>query len=137
MEKKLKFFNYDYICLQIVKMANSSRNADPHKIGGKDVSKVYLITYSSANTDVYDREKFSDMIVKCFEVVTTAKISQWACCMEQHKVNGYHFHMCILLDKLQKWLKVKNYVQQKYGIVINFFWSHRLSYSIQLCCQGG
>ena len=118
-------------------MANSSSNADPHKIGSKDVSKVYLITYSSANTDVYDREKFSDMIVKCFEVVTTAKISQLACCMVQHKVNSYHFHMCILLDKLQRWLKVKNYVQQKYGIVINFFWSHRLSYSIQLCCQGG
>ena len=116
----MKFFNYDYICLQIVKMANSSSNADPQKIGGRDVRKVYLITYSSANTEVYDREKFSDMIVKCFEAVTTAKISQWACCMEQHKVNGYHFHMCILLDKLQRWLKVKNYVQQKYGIVINF-----------------
>ena len=60
------------------------------------------------------------MIVKCFESVTTTKISQWACCKEQHKVNGHHFHMCILLDKLQRWLKVKNYVQQKYSIVINF-----------------
>ena len=39
------------------------------EIGARAVTKVYLMTYSNANTEVYDREKFSTLITKVFEEV--------------------------------------------------------------------
>ena len=40
--------------------------------------------------------------------------------MEQHENGAYHFHMCVLLNKLQCWLKVKNFIKERQGIVLNF-----------------
>ena len=33
---------------------------------------------------------------------------------------GVHFHMCVLLDKLQRWCKVKRYLQEHHDITVNF-----------------
>ena len=33
---------------------------------------------------------------------------------------GVHFHMCALLSKLQRWSKVKTYLQEHENIVVNF-----------------
>ena len=71
------------------------------------VRKVYIITYSNADTDAFDRHSFAHAVVAAFEENTTSKVLQWACCMESHKEGGFHFHMCILLNRSQRWLKVK------------------------------
>ena len=102
-------------------MGESVCNTDCKQIGGRAVRKVYVITYSNANTDLYDREKFSTIVIEGFAAVTQGGlVNQWACCMEQHENGAYHFHMCVLLSKLHWWIKVKKYISDKYGIVLHF-----------------
>eukprot|EP00794_Sanderia_malayensis_P002410 gene2410-biopygen1298 len=40
--------------------------------------------------------------------------------MENHQDGGVHFHMCVLLDKLQRWSKVKKHLQETKDIVVHF-----------------
>ena len=40
--------------------------------------------------------------------------------MEQHKNGSYHFHMAVLLERAQKWIRVKQCIQKEHDIVINF-----------------
>eukprot|EP00794_Sanderia_malayensis_P008313 gene8313-biopygen6729 len=40
--------------------------------------------------------------------------------MESHEDGGVHFHMCVLLDKLQRWSKVKKHLQETKDIVVHF-----------------
>ena len=102
-------------------MGDSVVNSCSEEIGARAVRKVYLITYSNANTNLYDREKFSTIVTEAFEAVTRGGlVNQWACCMELHENGAYHFHMCVLLNKLQRWIRVKKYITERHGIVLNF-----------------
>ena len=102
-------------------MGDSFVSSSCEEIGTRAVKKVYLITYSNANTEIYDRDKFSTLVTKVFEnVCNHVTVVQLACCKEQHENGAYHFHMCILLSKLQPWLKVKNCIKERHGIVPNF-----------------
>ena len=85
-----------------------------------EVRKVYLLTYSQADTERFNRKSFAKSVTPAFQPVKTALIIQWACCMEHHKDVGVHFHMCFLLSKLQRWRKVKKYLQEHGIIVVNF-----------------
>ena len=40
--------------------------------------------------------------------------------MDQHKDEGVHFHMCVLLSKLQRWSMVKRYLRKVEHVVVNF-----------------
>eukprot|EP00794_Sanderia_malayensis_P021063 gene21063-biopygen14630 len=40
--------------------------------------------------------------------------------MESHQDGGVHFHMCVLLDKIQRWSKVKKHLQETKDIVVHF-----------------
>eukprot|EP00794_Sanderia_malayensis_P006747 gene6747-biopygen5525 len=40
--------------------------------------------------------------------------------MESHQDGGIHFHMCVLLEKLQRWSKVKKHLQETRDIVVYF-----------------
>eukprot|EP00794_Sanderia_malayensis_P006394 gene6394-biopygen4721 len=40
--------------------------------------------------------------------------------MESHQDGGVHFHMCVLLDKLQRLSKVKKHLQETKDIVVHF-----------------
>ena len=78
------------------------------EIGTRAVRKVYLLTYSNANIELYDREKFCTIVIEAFETVTRGgSVNQWACSMEQHKNGAYHFRMCVLLNKLQTLDQIK------------------------------
>ena len=85
-----------------------------------NVRKVYLLTYSKADTERFDRESFAKAVTRAFEVVATAFIVWWACCMEQHKNEGVHFHKCVLLNKIQRWSMVKRYLQEAGNVVVHF-----------------
>ena len=89
-------------------MGDSVVNTCCEEIGARAVRKVYLITYSNANTNSCDREKFSTVVIEAFEAVNRAgSVNQWACCMGQHKNGAYHFHVCsfeqvAVLEKSEK-----------------------------------
>ena len=89
-------------------------------LSSNNAKKAYLITYSNANTSQFDREKFSSAIVQSFQSATRSVVLHWACCMEQHKNGSYHFHIAVLLDRVQRWMKVKKCVKDNYNIVVNF-----------------
>jgi len=76
------------------------------------VKKAYLIKYSNANTSVFDREKFSSAIVQSFQSATRSVVLHWSCCMEQHQNGSYRFHIAVLLDIAQRWMKVKMHQRQ-------------------------
>ena len=89
-------------------------------LAASSVKKAYLITYSNADTKAFNRETFSSAIVQSFESATTSAVIQWACCMEQHKNGSYHFHMAVLLERAQRWIRVKRRIQEAYDIIVNF-----------------
>ena len=87
------------------------------ELNSKDIRRVYLITYSRADTEWFNRESFAGTVITAFQAVTTALIIQWTCCMEHHMDAGVHFHMCFLLSKLQRWMKIKTYLQEHENII--------------------
>ena len=48
------------------------------------------------------------------------KPQHWACCVEQHSDNGFHYHLALKLTGPKKWLECKRSLQRKYGVVVNF-----------------
>ena len=86
----------------------------------KSIRKIYLLTYIKVDTERFDHEFFAKAVTRAFEAVATAFIIQWACRMEQHKGEGVHFHMCILLNKIQRWSTVKRYLQEVENVVVHF-----------------
>ena len=65
-------------------------------------------------------KRVSSAIVKSFESAITSALIQWACCVEQHKNGSYYFHMAVLLARAQRWIRVKQRIQEDYDIVVNF-----------------
>jgi hypothetical protein len=39
---------------------------------------------------------------------------------EQHQNGGRHFHMAIKLNTKSRWLRARNYIDEKHGIKVNF-----------------
>ena len=68
--------------------------------------KVYLITYSKADTGAFDRQGLADAVVSAFKSEAKSEIKQWCCCLENHKDGAPHCHMAILLDKTTRWCRV-------------------------------
>ena len=101
-------------------MASSQGEQTSSILSSNIVKKAYLVTYSNANTSVFDREKVSSAIVQSFQSATRSVVLHWACCMEQHKNGSYHFHIAVLLDRAQRWMKVKKCIKDNYSIVVNF-----------------
>ena len=66
-------------------------------LGVRQVRRVYLITYSHADTSkVSSRQCFADLVLEAFEnsgVSNKSTVEQWACCLERHRAGGIHFHM--------------------------------------------
>ena len=50
-------------------MGDSVCNTNCEEIGARAVRKVYLITYSNANTDLYDGEKFSTIVMRVLQLL--------------------------------------------------------------------
>ena len=62
----------------------------------------------------------------------------WVVCLEAHstsncesagEIKEYHFHMDVKLGKKAKWLWVRHYLDDKFGIKVNFSDRHNLYYS--------
>ena len=60
------------------------------------VRSVYLITYSQADLDKFQRrDSFARTVVEAFDETRSglADIVQWVCSQERHSSGGTHYHM--------------------------------------------
>lgn len=95
----------------------------------RSVRKVYLITYSQADlTRFPTRNTFAKAVLHSFSN-TPGNVIQWSCCREEHKSSGHHYHMAIKLDKNQRWLASKRFLEYNNGISVHFSSIHRDYYS--------
>ena len=102
---------------------------------------VYLITHSRVDTTKFSsKESFSLAILEAWQHFGI-RILHWVVCSEAHSNNNgcasddninmnlYHFHMAVKLAKRGRWLQVRNYLDEKYGIQVNFSDNHSSYYT--------
>lgn len=85
---------------------------------------IYLITYSQCDISQLSRQEFADLIIHAWHSRSRSKIIQWAVSLEAHNNGGNHFHMVIKLNRVSRWLAIRNLVDSSYGIKLNFCDSH-------------
>ena len=93
---------------------------------GRSQRSVYLLTYSRANLeDFTTRESFAAAVIDTWSSVTTSRVDTFVVCKEKHNdtdanSNEYHYHMAVKLNKKCRWLAVRNALDRRYGIKVNF-----------------
>ena len=98
----------------------SCSDEEVNSLGRREVRQVYLITYSQASTVKFPtRRSFAEAVVRSF---STGKsfVVQWCCAKESHRNSGFHYHVSLKLDKIQRWLPAKRYMMQTYGVSVHF-----------------
>ena len=109
--------------------SSSCSDSDKCELGKRQIRKVYLVTYSQANTSKFPtRAAFAQAVNKSFHK-RSAKILQWCCSQEYHKTSGVHYHMCLKLSKNQRWLSAKKCLADEYGISVHFSSVHANYYT--------
>ena len=97
-----------------------------------------LVTYSQVDCEKFPtRESFGNMVQEEFERGNSqVKVSHWACCKEMHERMGFHYHCCVKLTGVKKWLSVKNNIMKQHNIVLNFLDSHNhYVYAYRYMCK--
>ena len=94
-------------------------NVEYEELLDHKVRSVYLITYSQADTERFDRKSFAEAVVSAFNE-GKAKVLKWVCALENHSNGGKHFHVAVHLSKIKRWKSVKQTIMDKYGIVLHF-----------------
>ena len=101
------------------------------KLDPRTPRRSYLVTYSQADLVRFPTRKHFGKIIKASFNAGSAKVkvSQWACCLEDHENNGKHYHVAIKLSGVKRWKKVKDELVKNHGIVVNFSDKHDNYYS--------
>ena len=60
---------------------------------------------------------------------TIFKVHYWACSIEEHQNDDFHYHCALKLTGCKKWLSVKNTIAEKHGVQVNFSDKHNFYYS--------
>ena len=94
-----------------------------HSIPAK-CDSFYLITYSQADLDLLPtREEFSAIVLDSFsnaDPSSPVEVLQWECSKEEHRDSGSHYHVAVKLSTRRRWLKIRNYLEQRHGVKVNF-----------------
>lgn len=102
-------------------------------LNSRDVRRVYLITYSQANLEIVPtREAFARIILDAFENAvpeSNCAVVHWVCSQEGHVHGGVHYHMAVKRSGRRRWLRVRNYIDQVYGVKVNFNDRHENYYT--------
>ena len=112
-----------------------STETDPdwRTLNSRRVRLVYLLTYSQADLElVPSREEFSRIVLDSFahaDLCSPSEVVQWVCSKEAHRDGGVHYHMAVKLNKRRRWLKVRNYLEARHGVKVNFSDRHFNYYS--------
>ncbi len=98
-------------------------------IGKSSVRSVYLVMYSQADLQKFpSRNEFASAVVTSFES-GSAKVKHWCCSRESHVDGGQHYHLALKLQRSQRWLHSKRYLEQNFGIAVNYSSIHYNYYS--------
>ena len=91
-----------------------STNSD--SLSSRDVTVVYLITYSQANLEIVPtREVFAPIILDAFDNAvpeSNAAEIQWVCSQESHADRGLHYQV-VKLSGQRWWRQLRNYIDQE------------------------
>ena len=67
---------------------------------------------------------------------TGVKVQQWVVVHEVHanmtdstRCNIFHYHVALKIEKRTRWLNVRNWLEEKYGMKVNFSSHHNMYYS--------
>ncbi|CAB3999311.1 hypothetical protein BSL78_20361 [Paramuricea clavata] len=85
---------------------------------------IYLITYSQCGNSGLSRQAFAQIILDAWNDSCLSRIIQWVVSEEMHQDGGKHFHMALKLDKKTRWLAVRNFLDMRHGIKVNFSDKH-------------
>ena len=97
----------------------------------KCVRRTYLVTYSQADRVKFPtRESFGEVVAKAFNAGSgKVGVDYWACCLEEHKNGGEHYHVSVKLTGPKRWSSPKKYLIENHGVTANFSESHDHYYS--------
>ena len=114
-------------------VAGDDATEQSEALGSRQVRSIYLITYSRANEEIVpNRENFVQLVVDSFynaDPLTRCEIVQWVCSQEQHRDGGIHYYMAVKLNARRRWLKIRNYFDERHGVKVNFSPRHSNYYS--------
>ena len=93
--------------------------------------RTYLITCSQVDkTKFPTRESFGDTVADAFNSAPgKVEVLHWACCLEQHKISGEHYHLSIKLSGPRRWKPIKTAIMKSHGAVLHFSEKHDNYYS--------
>lgn len=127
----------DHLTVQVVYQFTAKMES----LANSSQRMVYLITYSRVDTTKFSsKESFSLAILEAWQHFGI-RILHWVVCIEAHSNNNgcassdninmnlYHFHIAVKLAKRGRWLQVRNYLDEKYGIQVNFSDNHSSYYT--------
>ena len=99
---------------------------------------VYLITYSRADVVKFpSKESFSHAVIEAWQKIGV-RVLQWVVSIEGHhnsdsangdNTNQYHYHMAVKLAKRARWFQIRKYLDDNFGIQVNFSDCHNTYYS--------
>ena len=92
------------------------------EIHSRKPRRCYLITYSQADLQKFPtKQSFADAVVEAFTSERSQSSPQhWACCIEKHQQQGFHYHLAIKLSAPKRWLGCKKALERKHGIQVHF-----------------
>ena len=88
--------------------------------------RTYLVTYSQADLNKFPTwQSFGKMLEEHFNAGSgKAKVSHWACCLEEHQDKGLHYHVSLKLTAPKKWLRIKNSIMKDHNVSVHFSDNH-------------
>ena len=88
---------------------------------------VYLVTYSQVDESKCEsKTEFVSIVTDEFK---DCEVLQWVCCEEKHADGNSHYHLAIKLDRVKRWKAVRQRLQDKYNICVNFSDHHNNYYT--------
>ena len=100
-------------CISVLSEVDST-NSD--SLSSRDVTVVYLITYSQANLEIVPtREVFAPIILDAFDNAvpeSSAAEIQWVCSQESHADGDLHYQV-VKLSGQRWWRQLRNYIDQE------------------------
>ena len=91
------------------------------EINSRKPRRCYL-TYSHADLQKFStKQSFADAVIEAFTSERSQSSPQhWACCMEKHQLQGFHYHLALKLPAPKRWLGCKTALERSHGIVVHF-----------------
>ena len=88
--------------------------------------RTYLVACSQADLKKFPtRESFGAMLEAKFNAGPgKARVSHWACCLEEHQEGGFHYHVSLKLSAPKKWLMVKNTIAKEHNVTVHLSDNH-------------